>query len=106
MAELTMTLDQFCEALAACKDQFEWRLRGDDLRGDCIADRGICCPITAVYYAHTREVKDEWQTLSSGEALGLSYDDIDAIVGAADNTFTEPDIRARLLVCVGLQEGA
>lgn len=104
-----MTLDEFLTAFAACKDQLEWRLRdGGDLRGDVRAARGICCPITAVYYAATSVVRDEWQVCSTGEALGLHVTEIEDIVAAADaNPLSDyAALRARLLAAVGLAEEA
>ncbi len=104
-----MTINEFLEKLEKTRDG--WFLEGVFIRKrgrrrGPLLHYSIKCPLTAVY---SREKK---RTLGTGKAhlaakrLGLTPSQGDKIMDAADNTTSEPHLRARILKVLGLDSEA
>ena len=90
-----MTIDEFINKLAAFTraSPRRWILHSNgDIR------IGVCCPITC-FSGLDAEYADE-----EGLAMGLSINDRQAIVDAADCTYEEDALRRRLLEACGIKE--
>jgi hypothetical protein len=102
-----VTKEEFLAALTACAGQYQWQLDGVLVRASSEHAPKCYCPITAVY--HANPVASHLITLGQWKCavpfLGLTQDDANAIVRAADHSDldVDPALRQALLTAVGLQ---
>jgi hypothetical protein len=108
-----LTLDDFCDLLAACRQEYYWHL---DEMGALVGTKTIddipvdFSTITAVAYALTGMLYDRWlQWDAAASVLPLPLDTAYAIVSAEDGDIPldpamlhDPALRARLLQIVGV----
>lgn len=101
-----MTLEEFYTALTACADQSVWCHASDEIRGRLRHGPNLalteCCPLTAVAQAQSGMPFSLHEPQMAAAEIGLTPDDAEDIVFAADGHSAYPHIRARLRACVGL----
>ena len=94
-----MTIDEFIERLRETPRE-GWKMASGCIRFLTTNERS-CCPLTAVDDFRWSDC-DFWR---ASESLGVSKNDSERIVDAADACFSfDPALRARLLEAVGLEE--
>jgi hypothetical protein len=103
---MKMNLSEFIDELKASKDRLDWQMVNGRIRGT--NRNGTChCPITAVLSIKQKKKYDYYEAAFLGPRLGLTKQNTNKIITAADNygpfiESAEVRLRSRMKKALGL----